>query len=257
MRRASIISACAAALAACAAAPAHGDAVQLRASTEPRATLVACHFDVAQPSRFAVFGGSMTSMRHGDDRMQMRFDVYRRPPGSTRFARIQAPGLGVWNKASAGVLRYRFKQRVENLPAPGSYRAVVSFRWLSAQGKVFLRTKRTTPSCVQPDPRPDLRAPRITALRLGAGEWRYDVVVRNDGRSAASDFDVVLTVGDQAQPASTVIGLAAGARRTVSFTAPRCTAGSQVRVDVDPDDRVAEADETNNTLTVDCPPPPS
>ncbi len=79
--------------------------------------------------------------------------------------------------------------------------------------------------------------------------------MRKDGGSDAGGFDGMLNVNGVAQPASTVTGLAVGDRRVVSFTAPRCTAGSQVKVDVDPDNRVAEADETNNSRTVDCPPP--
>jgi hypothetical protein len=255
MRRALIISACTTAMAALVAPPAVAVVEGARAPGA-RATLVACHFAVAQPARYAVFGGSMASLRDGNDRLQMRFDVYRRLPGSAAFQRIQAPGLGSWNRANAGVTKYRFRQKVENLPAPAFYRAVVSFRWLNAAGKVFARTKRTTVSCVQPDPRPDLRPARITATRLGGGNWRYDVAVRNNGRSDASDFDVALNVNGVAQPASTLPGLGAGLRKVVQFTAPRCDPGTQVKVDVDPDNRVAEADETNNSLTVDCPPPP-
>jgi hypothetical protein len=220
-----------------------------------RATLVACHFALPQAARFAVFGGSMASLSNGKDRLQMRFDVYRRVPGRALFQRIQAPGLGTWNKADAGVAKYRFRQKVENLPAPAFYRAVVSFRWLNATGKVFARTKRTTASCFQPDPRPDLRPTRVTGTPLGGGNIRYDVVVRNDGRSQASDFDLALNVNGLAQPASTVPELAAGGRRVVQITGPGCDPGSQLRVDVDPDNRVAEADETNNSLAVDCPPP--
>ncbi|MDX6667865.1 MAG: hypothetical protein QOK04_1245 [Solirubrobacteraceae bacterium] len=258
MRRALITCACTVAAAAVAAPPALAgveDALSGRAPSA-RATLAACHFALPQVDRFAVFGGSMASMRNGKDRLQMRFDVYKRVPGSLVFQRIQAPGLGTWNKADAGVTKYRFRQKVENLPAPAVYRAVVSFRWLNATtGKVFARTKRTTVSCLQPDPRPDLRVGRVTGTRLVGGNVRYDVVVRNDGRSRASDFDVVLNVGGLAQPPSTLAGLAAGTRQVVRITGPRCDPGSQLRVDVDPDNRVSEADETNNSLTVDCPVP--
>ena len=257
MRRALITCACMTAVAAAAAPPALARAEAALTGRAPtvKATLVACHFALPQAGRFAVFGGAMVSMRSGKDRLQMRFDVYRRLPGSLMFQRIQAPGLGTWNKADAGVAKYRFRQKVENLPAPASYRAVVSFRWLNAAGKVFARTKRTTVSCFQPDPRPDLRATRITGTRLVGGNTRYDVVVRNVGRSQASDFDVALSVNGLAQPARAVSELAAGGRRVVQITGPRCDPGSQLSVDVDPDNRVAEADETNNSLAVDCPAP--
>lgn len=242
-------------MAALAGAPASaGAATTFEAiALDAKATLHACHFAPAQQDRYAVFGGSMKSLRNGADRMQMRFDLYRRLPASARFHYVAASGLGVWNKAAASVTRYRFRQKVENLPAPAFYRAVVSYRWLTAAGKVFARTKRTTPVCHQPDPRPDLRVSRITGALAPAGNAFYDVVVRNDGRSAATDFDVVLTVNGTARPAATVATLAAGGRRVVRFTAPRCTAGSTVKADVDPDNRVAERDESDNSLGVDCP----
>ena len=257
MRRALITCACTAAVAAVPVSPALGGiegALTGRASSA-KATLVACHFALPQTARYAVFGGSMASIRNGKDRLQMRFDVYRRLPGSPVFQRIQAPGLGAWNKADAGVTKYRFRQKVENLPAPSFYRAVVSFRWLNAAGKVIARTKRTTASCFQPDPRPDLRPARVTGTRLGGGNFRYDVAVRNDGRSTASDFDVALNVNGLAQPVGTLTELAAGGRAVVQITGPKCDPGSRLRIDVDPDNRVAEADETNNSLAVDCPPP--
>ena len=255
MRRRLIICACVVAVAALAGVPAPaGSATTFEAVTlDAKATLHACHFAPDQPGRYAVFGGSMKSLRDGADRMQMRFDLYRRLPASARFQYVAAPGLGVWNKAAQSVTRYRFRQKVENLPAPAFYRAVVSYRWLTAAGKVFARTKRTTPVCHQPDPRPDLRVSRITGALAPGGNAFYDVTVRNDGRSAASDFDVVLTVNGTARPAATVATLAAGGRRVVRFAAPRCTAASTVKADVDPDNRVAERDETDNSLAVDCP----
>ncbi|MDX6642115.1 MAG: hypothetical protein QOD76_77, partial [Solirubrobacteraceae bacterium] len=257
MRRALITCACTAALAAFAAPPALAGIDDALTGRVPnvKATLVACHFALPQAERFAVFGGSMASMRNGKDRLQMRFDVYRRVPGSSAWQRIQALGLGSWNKADAGVTRYRFRQKVENLPAPSFYRAVVRFRWLNAAGKVFARTKRTTAPCFEPDPRPDLRVGRVDFTRGGPDPTQYSVVVRNGGRSDASDFDVVLSVSGAAEPAKTLDSLVAGGRRVVQFQAPTCRAGGQVKVTVDPDNRVAEANEANNTRTIDCPPP--
>jgi hypothetical protein len=242
-------------MAAFAGAPAPAGAATMfgAAALDAKATLHVCHFAPDQQGRYAVFGGSMKSLRDGDDRMQMRFDLYRRLPGNARYQHVAAPGLGGWNKAAPSVTRYRFRQKVENLPAPASYRAVVSYRWLTAAGKVFARTKRTTPVCVEPDPRPNLRVSRITGAPAPGGNAFYDVVVRNDGRSAASDFDLLLTVNGAARPAKQVATLAAGARKVVRFTAPRCAAGSTVKADVDPDNRVAERDETDNSLAVDCP----
>jgi len=48
-------------------------------------------------------------------------------------------------------------------------------------------------------------------------------------------------------------GLTARSLTTVTVTGAKCTPGSQLTVAVDPDNLVVERDETNNTLTVDCP----
>jgi hypothetical protein len=140
------------------AVPAFGAPAPPRA----RATLERCHPALAQADRFAVFGGTMRSLRQGLDRMDMRFDLYRRAQGRAVFRRVVAPGLGVWNHAEPGVLRFRFRQRVENLSGPAAYRVVASFRWLDALGSVFVRASHITPACQQPDSSPSPQAAPAT-----------------------------------------------------------------------------------------------
>lgn len=218
------------------------------------ARLIACHPAVAKAERFAIFQGAMTRWRHSA-RVEIRFDLLARPAGSPSFQPVAGPGLGVWNRSGLGVSRYRFRKRVENLPAPAAYRAVVSFRWLGANGKVLGRAVRLTPVCHQPDPRPDLRVGRVTATRAGnKANARYTIVVRNDGRSAAGNFDVVLGVNGIDRPAETVGGLATGERRAVTIVASRCAPGESLTVVLDPDGRVDEANEGNDRATVPCPP---
>ncbi len=230
--------------------------VPLASGRPPRATTAVdrCHAALASHERFSVFSGTMRSLRQGSDRMQMRFDLFRRDKGGPEFKYVAAPGLGVWNPANRGVRRFRFRQKVANLSAPTSYRAVVSFRWINAKGRVFAKTTRLTPACLQPDLRADLRIGRITGSRQPNGSALYQVTVRNDGRTAATGFDISLAVnGAPVPPTQTLAALAAGAKQVVSFPGPRCAPGTSLVVTVDPGNRIDEADETDDALTLPCP----
>jgi hypothetical protein len=218
----------------------------------PRASaqLDRCHASLDAAQRYAVFSGVMRSLRAGQDRMDMRFDLFRRAPGAFAFKRVAAPGLGVWKRADAGVGRLKFKQKVEALTAPAAYRAVVSFRWINANSRVFARAQHVTATCQQPDLRPNLRIGRVVPPDAGR---IYTVTVRNDGRSAARGFDVSLSVGGATVvPSQTVGFLGAGQGTTLKFSGPlRCT--DPVVATADSGSAVAESNEADNGLTVACP----
>src|SRR5256885_11667179 len=165
-----------------------------QSASPPRASaqLDRCHPSLDAAQRYASFSGTMRSLRAGQDRMEMRFDLFRRARGSLVFKRVPAPGLGVWNRANPGVGRFRFRQKVENLSAPAAYRAVVSFRWIGADGRVFARAQHVTLACSQP--LPDLR---IVDITRPVGTGTYPGTVRNARGLAARGFDVSLSVGDE------------------------------------------------------------
>jgi hypothetical protein len=122
-------------------------AVPAQAADAPvAARLITCHPHANQAKRFAIFEGEMQGERAV--RMEIRFDLLRADPGG-EFQRVAAPGLRVWSRAEAGVVRYRYRKRVENLPAPASYRALVLYRWRDAAGKVVRHTRALTPVCEQ------------------------------------------------------------------------------------------------------------
>ena len=240
-------TACTATLVALAlAAPAGAQTVPTRASLD------ACHTGAAPLDRFAVFSGQMGTVP-GTKRMQVRFDLLQRAAGGTGFRRIQAQGLGVWRSSVPGIDIFRYHKQVANLAAPGQYRALVGFRWLGDGGRVLQQAVRRTRTCKQPDLRADLAIGSLTAERAGTGKLAYTVIVRNDGRTATPTFGVGFAVGDQAQPPQTVQPLAAGEQRALTFVAPRCDASEPVRVTLDPDLAVDEANEGNNTRTIACP----
>jgi hypothetical protein len=111
------------------------------------ARLIRCHPHPDQAKRFAIFEGEMHGAR--TVRMEIRFDLQRADPGGA-FSTVDAPGLEVWNRAEAGVVDYRFRKRVENLPAPARYRALVRYRWRRRGGKIVRRMRAMTPVCAQP-----------------------------------------------------------------------------------------------------------
>jgi hypothetical protein len=220
-----------------------------QSATPPRASaqLDRCHTSLDAAQRYAAFSGTMRSLRAGQDRMDMRFDLFRRSRRSIVFKRVAAPGLGVWNRANPGVGRFKFRQKVENLAAPAGYRAVVSFRWTGADGRVFARAQHVTPACQQLVA--DLRIVEVTRT---VATGTYHVAVRNVGGLASRGFDVSLSVGkgNPLVPSQTVGGLGPHLTVVVPFTRTGCA--DPVVATADASNAVPESDETNNTFTTNC-----
>ena len=221
-----------------------------------RAKLAACQSGPQPADRTATFSGSMPKIK-GTKRMWMRFDLQQLVPPATVYTTLKAPGLGVWQKSASTTPSsgFVFTQRVQALSAPGSYRAVVRFRWYDPDGMLLHTAKRTSPACRQPDQRPDLRAGDLSAWPgPQPDQATYTLAVRNDGRSDAGPFDVGLSVGGIDQPAQRMLsGLDAGTEDTVTFVAPRCAPGTTLRFTLDSRGEVAEASEADDVVLRACP----
>ena len=150
-----------------------------------RVRLLACETGPADADRAAAFEGRVRAQRPGQ-RLQMRFTLQVSTPDAPRWRTVPAPGFGVWYSADSGVTRWTYSKRVQDLLAPASYRAKVRFRWRDARGTVVARTAVVSPSCKQPDVRPDLRTGAVTAQAAGASAARYAVEVRNAGTAPSS-----------------------------------------------------------------------
>lgn len=237
-----IIAACAVALAFPAALTASVASTPERA--DARLRLLSCRAGVDPLARSLTVDSVMRSLRTGD-RMQMRFDLYQRVPRSRRFRRLAGPGLGTWNAATPGVVRFRFRKPIQNLPAPAVYYVRVAYRWKDADGDVVARTVRVTPLCRQPDLRADLRVAAVLDS--------HRVVVHNAGRGTSGAFDAAVTIGNAPQPPRTVGALFPGERRTVDLPGAACPPGTPASVQLDPDNRVDESDERNNVRSFTCP----
>ena len=228
-------------------------AMPASAQTVPtKGTLETCHTGAGPLDRYAIFAAQMGSLS-GAKKLQLRFDLLQKLPGTKGFAPIAAPGLGVWKSSTADIFRYR--KQVAGLQAPGAYRAVVRFRWLAARRGVVKTAKRTTAVCRQPDPGVNLAVGAISAKRAGSGRVQYLVTIRNDGRADAGAFDVAFTLGSAALPDETVESLGAGAKTVVGFVGSPCSPGDQITVHVDPAGRVEQTDRTDDQKVVDCPNP--
>jgi hypothetical protein len=249
VRRLVTIACLAAPLAAAPAPPAR--AAQERAPLHAR--LVTCQTGATSATRTAVFTARMPAA-DGTTRMAMRFDLLQRTPGAAEYAPVKLPAWGVWQRSQPGRTAFIYTKRVRGLRAPGSYRARVRFRWYEADGHLQRIATRTTRTCRQPDPRPNLTAGDVTiAGGLGAASATYLLDVGNEGRGAAGRFAVALAVAGVPQPPVAVDGLAAGARTVVSVAGPRCAPGSTVRFVLDPDRDVTESDEADDIVDRPCP----
>jgi hypothetical protein len=218
-----------------AAAPAHAAQV----------VVLRCTHGATPAERSVTFEGRIAAIARSR-RMQMRFTLQAHTPDEPAWDRVAVPGFGTWITAPRGT-RYLYDKRVEQLVAPGDYRAVVAFRWRDAQGRTVRREQATSRVCHQPDPRPDLA---VVALRAGA---RYVAVVANRGRGVAGPFTVAFTRNGEPLGSVAVSGLASGTTTdAVLRGAPACSAGDQIAAQVDAGDAVDEVDEDGNVLTVTC-----
>jgi hypothetical protein len=220
-----------------------------------RAKLAACQSGPAASQRTATFVGSMPAVA-GTKRMWMRFDLLARTAPATSYVAMKVPKLGVWQKSAPGRVGsgFVFTQRVQGLTAPAWFRAQVHFRWYGKGGRLLRSAARTSAICKQPDQRPDLRAGTLDAARGPLlDEATYELDVRNDGHTAATGFDVVLTVAGAEQPPQHVAGLAPAGTATVTFVAPRCAPGSTLRFELDAEDAVEESSEADDVVERACP----
>ncbi len=222
-------------------------------SSVASATLEQCLTAVAGTGRSATFDGQMNAVA-GTNRMAMQIILEEQSPGETTFHSLAAAAPGGWRRSEAGVKIYKYVRQVTDLPAPAAFRAVVQFRWMNEKGRVIKRAARHTPVCVQPDQRPKLVVAqvRVTPVR-GTPQADYQVVVRNDGHSAAGAFGVALSVGGTVQPLLSVTALDPGARTALEAEAPRCAPGSKVAVQLDPKHQVEEALGGGQSDTLPCP----
>jgi hypothetical protein len=92
----------------------------------------------------------------GTWRMELRFQLERRPSGATAFSQVYGGDLGRWrhptNPATLGQRPgdvWRLKKEVVNLVAPAVYRFRVTFRWSGSAGQALGQVTRLSGACAQ------------------------------------------------------------------------------------------------------------
>ena len=214
--------------------------------------VVECTPSLDAEARSATFEARIRAS-DGTDRLQVRFTLQTRTQGELGYRRVLAPGFGVWLTSDRGVARYSYAKTIANLAAPASYRMIVRFRWLDADGESLRTAKRTSAPCRQPDLRPDLVAEEITVEPVPDPDLRcYVVALRNTGRTAAAPSALTLRVGARPRVTRTVLALERATTRSIAFTAPACAPSETLEVVADAAEEVDEAHE-ENILTLPCP----
>jgi CARDB protein len=242
MLRRSLLLAVTAVLAA--AAPAH-------ASASARVVVLHCTKGLEATDRSVTFEGRIAAIPRAQ-KMQMRFTLQARTPDSS-WAKVPAAGFGTWITAPRGLGLFLYDKTVDQLLAPASYRAVVDYRWRNSAGHVIRRSRATSRSCHQPDPRPNLTAAALAVQpAVEPGKRRYTATLVDAGRGDAGPFEVDFTREGALLGAVQIGGLDAGRQRTIAVPAVACTPGEQIAVVVDATHEVDESDETDNVLSVVC-----
>jgi hypothetical protein len=236
MRRARLTAALAAA-----ALPAAAGAAPAPASVK----LVKCSIEAHE----AGFYGRMQQLP-GTARMAMRFTLLEET-GADAPTRLDAPALHRWRWSKPGVKAFGYRQGVRNLPANASHLVRVEFRWYAEDGSELARAKRRSASCRQYVELPNLVA-RISGVRpsKAPGVVRYEALVTNTGKAAASGVPVRLTVDGDVIDTVIVASLAPGEERSLAIRGPDCN--RLVRLEADPDKAIAESSDSDNAHELTC-----
>ena len=237
MRRALIITVALAAAALAAAATA----------APPPASVKLVQCSVAEHE--AAFYGRMRQVP-GAVRMAMRFTLLEQT-GGDREVPLTGPGLRRWHRSKPGVKVFGYRQGYRNLPENASHRVRVDFRWYASDGSQVARARRRSARCRQFVELPNLRTALtgITATKT-AGVVRYEGLVKNTGRAAASEVPVRLTVDGNVVDTVTVTSLAPGERRSLAIRGPECS--RLVRLEADPEQSIAESSDADNASELSC-----
>ena len=235
MRRALLITALAVAAlpAAVSAAPAPVSVKLVRCSVEDHE---------------AAFYGRMQQVP-GATRMAMRFTLLEETgDGATR---VKVPGLHRWRSSKPGVKTFGYRQGLRNLPENATLLVRVEFRWYAEDGTEVARAKRRSARCRQFLALPNLVA-RLTGVlpTRVAGVVRYEALVTNNGRAAASSIPVRLTVDGNAIDTVTLTSLAPGEQRSIVIRGPRCR--GRVKLEADPQEAITETSDADNVHELSC-----
>jgi hypothetical protein len=237
MRRALIITAALAAAAFAAAATAAPPPASVK--------LVKCSVDEHE----AAFSGRMQQVP-GTSRMAMRFTLLEETGGDSSN-RVRVPGLRRWHYSKPGVHGFRYRQGFRSLPENASHRVRVDFRWYGSDGSEVARARRRSALCRQFVELPNLvtKLTGVTPTKVD-GVVRYDSLVTNTGKAAATAVPVRLSVDGKTVDTVTIASLAPGEQRSLAIRGPECS--RLVKLEADPEQSIAESSDADNASELTC-----
>jgi hypothetical protein len=198
----------------------------------------------------------------GTAKMQMRFELTRQTSPGGPFTLVRGRLLGSWITPSDPTLGQRpndiwiVTHPVVDLAAPATYRFRVAFRWTGSDGQRLASAVQTSPTCYEPELRPDLLVRSLSVAPQASGaDDVYTLVIANRGQTASGPFQAVLAGAGGASQTASVASLGPRSSVRQRFVAPACTTGSSLTATVDPLHTIDEYNFANNALTVACPAP--
>ncbi|HET8672585.1 MAG TPA: CARDB domain-containing protein [Thermoleophilaceae bacterium] len=251
MRRAAFIAVAASAvLAVPAGVSAAGRELAVPAVRHALVTVSDCHPADELAQRYASFSGQMRAYP-GTARMMMRFTLLERLGGLTGFQPVPLQDLRPWRRSKPGARTFIYTQRVTALRDGGAYRMRVQFRWYGAHGTLLRTRFAHSRVCSQPAPLPNLTIGGISSAAAATPDQRlYSITVTNSGDGEARNVEVALKVDGTVVGATRVDLLPADESTVAQISGPQCA--FDVRAIADPDRRIRETSDADNTLTVPC-----
>ena len=179
----------------------------------------------------------------------MRFTLLEQTGGEAEP--VDAPGLRRWHRSKPGVTAFGYRQGFRKLPENASHRVRVDFRWYAEDGSRLLRARLRSARCRQYVELPNLVA-RIDSVMptTVAGVVRYQALVRNSGRAAATAVPVRLTVDGDIVDTLTLVSLARGEERSLVIRGPECH--RLAKLEADPEQAIAESSDEDNSYELSC-----
>jgi len=263
MRRLLVLST--AALACLLASVAGADA----ASMAPRAHLRGFECTKAlEPAQRIVSVKAVMRPIKGTRGMELQFNLLSKA-GSSAWTLVRGGDLGSWVSPPKQAIPlgsrpgdvWTLNHPVADLPAPARYKFQVHFRWLGAHKRIIGETVRQSPTCYQPELRPDLVAVSFTAQTIPnkPKHDEYTATIKNSGLTGAGPFEVEITGNGFSSPSNVIRINHINAHQTVTrtFTGPPCLQSAAPEMTIDPTQQVDVYTRADTTLAASCPSQPA
>jgi hypothetical protein len=200
--------------------------------------------------------------------MELQFNLLSKS-GSAPWVPVHGGDLGIWISPPKQAIPlgsrpgdvWTLNHPVADLPAPATYKFQVQFRWLGAHKRIIGGSVRESPTCYQPELRPDLIALSFTAQSIPTKPKRdeYTATIEDTGLTGAGPFELEFTGSGFSAPSNVITIRHIDAHQTLTrkFTGPLCVASGAPVMTIDPTQQVDVFTRANTTLAATCPPAPA